>query len=336
MTSTAAPQFGVLAQVEIVPPFTDGVEVNPDLTPGVPQTRVDWSVRKGVGGSQPATATVLMFNLAKTSRSRMAGDAKRIVDFSDEFDFLDGRLVEGQDLGGSVTVNAGTGFGTLRVSARYSGSSSTATIFEGTLPFARSRRVQGHTWVTTAQGSDGVIQSSSAIADRAWVGNVSATEVLDYLIGRVMVAERATPLPPELERYTFVGGYDATNYYATDILDQLTELTRTEWWWNDGAVYFSSLGQPLPGPAIVVSSRRDEQGARLLIDKPERTEDNNVICPMLLSPDIVPKKRLTIRSAELGGDYLVTSVEHRGQNRGSSSVSRTVATCSPVGVVGFL
>jgi hypothetical protein len=335
MTSTVAPQFGVVAQVEIVPPFTDGVLVNPDITPGVVQTRVDWSIRKGVGGSQPAEATVLMFNLGKSSRSKVAGETKRIVDFSDEFEFLDGRLVEGQDLGGSVTVNAGTGFGTLRISARYSGSSSTAQLFEGTLSFGRSRHVGGTTWVTTAQGSDGVIQESSAIADRAWVGNVSTAEVIDYLLGRVMLAEQATPLPPELEAYTFVGGYDATNFYATDILDQLTELTRTEWWWDDGAVYFSSRGKPLPGPAIIVSAG-GEAGTRLLIDKPERIEDNKVIAPMLLSPDVRPNSRIEIRSAELGGEYFVSTLEHRGQNRGSRSVSRTVATCTPIGVVGFL
>ena len=189
--------------------------------------------------------------------------------------------------------------------------------------------------VTAAQGSDGVIQQTSAIADKAWTGDVSSAEVLDYLISRVMVAELATPLPPEIAAYTFRGGLDATNYFATDILDQLTALTETEWWWDDGAVYLSSKGQPLPGDPITVSARR-EPDTRLMLDKPERTEDNQVIVPMLLSPDVRPKSAIRIRAAEFGGDYFVSSVEHRGQNRGSRSVCRTIATCTPVGVVGFL
>ena len=334
MTSTLAPQFGVVAQVEIVPPFSNGVLVNPDVTPGVVQTRVDWLVRKGIGGSQPAEATVVMYNLAPSSRSTIAGQTRRVVDFSDEFDFLDGRLVTGEELGGRTTVNAGTGFGTLRISARYSGSSSTAQLFEGTLAFARSRRVRG-TWVTTAQGSDGLIQNTAAIANKYWASDVSASEVVEYLVRRVMVAELATPLPNAIARYTFAGGYDASNVYATDILDQLTALTRTQWWWDDGAVFISDRGATLPDPTIVVSARR-EPGARILINKPERTENNQVLAPMLLSPDVRPGRQITIRSAELGGDYVVTSVEHRGQNRGSRSVCLTVATCTALGVVGFL
>jgi len=335
VTSTRSQQFGVVAQVEIVPPFTDGITVNPDVTPGVVQGRIDWRVRKGIGGSQPAEATVVMYNLAKSSRTTIAGETRRIIDFADEFDFLDGRLVTGADLGGQTSVSAGTGFGTLRISARYSGSSTTAKLFDGTLAFARSRRVSGHTWVTVGQGSDGVIQATSAIANKFWASDVAATEVLDYLIRRVMVAELATAIPPELARYTFRGGYDATNIYATDILDALTGLTRTQWWWDDGAVYLTSRGQPLAEPAIEVSASL-EPNARLLIDKPERTEDNQVVCPMLLSPDVRPNRLLRIRSGELGGDYFVTSVEHVGQNRGSTAVCRTIATCTPLGVVGFL
>ncbi|MGB2800426.1 MAG: hypothetical protein WBC82_11370 [Dehalococcoidia bacterium] len=335
MTSTRSQQFGVVAQVEIVPPFADGIRVNPDVTPGVPQTRVDWRIRKGIGGSQPAEATVVMYNLAQSSRSTAAGELRRIIDFSDEFAFLDGRLVTGADLGGEASVSAGTGFGRLKVSARYSGSSATARLFDGTLSFARSRRVGGNTWVTTAQGSDGIIQDTSAIADKFWGSDVSAPEVLDYLVRRVMVAELATEIPQALAKYTFAGGYDATNIYATDILDQLTKLTRTQWWWDDGAVYITDVGKPLPGPPIIVSSK-SEPGARLLIDKPERTEDNQVVCPMLLSPDVRPNTLIRIRSNDLGGDHVVNSVEHRGQNRGSRSVCRTIATCTPLGVVGFL
>jgi len=335
VTSTAAAQFGVVAQVEVVPPFSDGVVINPDLSPGVIQGRVNWSVLKGVGGSQPAQAVAVVYNRSPSTRSKLAGEVKRLVNFSDEFDFLDGRLVEGTDLGGTSSVSAGAGFGTLRISARYSGSSSTATLFEGTAISARSRLVGGTTWVTTITGGDGIIQDSSAIADRAWVGDVSSSEVLDYLIKRVLVAQLATPIPPELARYKFVGGYDATNIYATDILDQLTELTRTEWWWDDGAIYLGSRGAPLPGPPIVVSSVA-EPGTRRLIDRPERTEDNQVILPMLLAPDVRQRSLLRVRSGDLGGDYTVASVEHRGQNRGSTSVSRTTATCAPLGVVGFL
>lgn len=335
MTSTVSQQFGVVAQVEIIPPFEDGIRINPDVTPGVVQGRIDWHVRKAIGGSQPASASARMYNLSQSSRDLLGGQTRRIVDFADEFAFLDGRLVTGQDLGGQTSVMAGVGFGILRLSAKYSGSSTTARLFDGTLSYASSSLANGHTWVTDAQGTDGVIQNSAAIADKFWAGDVAATEVMDYLIRRVMVAELATPVPDEIARYTFRGGFDATNIYATDILDALTELTRTRWWWDDGAVYLTSAGQPLPGPTIRVSTRPGP-GSRLLVSKPQRTADNQVVLPLLLAPDVRPGSRLEVDSGELRGEYVAASVEHRGQNRGAGSAAKTWATCDPLGVVGFL
>ncbi len=77
MATAASPQFGTTIQVEIVPPFGPGVIVNPDLTPGVTQGRVDFAVTKGVGGSTPAVCSIRCYNLKKDSRDKAAGITKR-------------------------------------------------------------------------------------------------------------------------------------------------------------------------------------------------------------------------------------------------------------------
>ncbi len=332
MTTAASPQFGTTAQVTIVPPFGPGITVNPDLTPGVRQGRVDWEVSKGVGGQTPNTCTVRGYNLSKTSRDRAGGIVKRVIDFSDEFAFLDGRLVEGSDLGGSSTVSTANGFGSLTLRARYQGSSSTAALFEGTAVSVKSEH-RMHTWKTTIMGSDGVLQSSSAVADKVWTSTVPSAEVLDYLVRRVMVATLATPYPPSLAKYQFVGGYDASNFYASDILDQLTDLTRTEWWWDDGAIYFAELGQPTATPPIVVSSSGGV-GAIKLLHKPLPTEDGKTLIQCLLTPGLRPRSGVTVQAEALGGSYVASTVKHSGSTRGG--VSRTLATLTPLGVVPFL
>lgn len=328
----ASPQFGTTAQVTIVPPFGPGVIINPDLTPGVVQLRVDFRVTKGIGGSTPATCDVRIFNLGPLSRNRAAGIVKRVIDFSDEFAFLDGRLIVGADLGGTSTVSTVNGFGSLKLSARYQGSTSTAAIFDGTATQTTSKH-RLDTWTTTVNGGDGVLQSTSAIADKFWSSSVSATEVLDYLVRTVMVAELATPYPPTLAGYTFIGGYDATNFYASDILDQLTKLTKTAWWWDDGAVYFTTLGVPLPTPPIVLSPS-GAPGTTRLLSKPMRVEGNLVQVRSLLLPEMRPMSPVTVLAAELGGQYFASAIEHAGSNR--RGISTTTATLTPLGVVPFL
>ncbi len=332
MITAASPQFGTTAQVKIVPPFGPGIIINPDLTPGVRQGRIDWEVSKGVGGSTPNTCTVRAYNLSRTSRDRAGGIIRRVVDFSDEFAFLDGRLIEGSDLGGTSTVSTANGFGSLTLRARYQGSSSTAALFEGTATAVKSEH-RTHTWVTTITGSDGVLQSTAAISDKVWTSTVPAVEVLDYLVRRVMVATLATPYPPSLAGYQFVGGYDGSNFYASDILDQLTALTRTEWWWDDGAIYFAERGLPTAAPPIVVSSSGAPGTVRLL-HKPLPTEDGKLIVQCLLTPSLRPRSSVTVQAEALGGSYVAAEVKHSGSNRGG--VSRTVATLRPLGAVPFL
>ena len=330
---TSSPQFGTVAQVTIIPPFGPGVVINPDLTGVATQHRVDWQVSKGIGGSTPASCVIRVFNLGPEDRNRAAGITKRVIDFSNEFAFLDGRLIEGSDLGGTSTVSTANGFGTLKLRATYQGSSSAASLFEGTSTTVISEH-RRDTWVTTITGGDGVLQTSSAIADKFWGSTVPAVEVLDYLVRQVMVAELATPYPVALSAYSFVGGYDATNFYASDILDQLTTLTKTEWWWDDGAVYFSDLGAPLPAPPIVLSPS-GAPGTTRLLSKPRVLEGNLVEARALLLPDMRPKSPTTILAEELGGQYFASSIMHRGSNR-SASVSTTTATLTPLGVVPFL
>ena len=333
MTSTVSAQFGTVAQVEVIPPFGNGVIVNPDLTGLAQQLRVDYTVTKGVG--QPGVCQVRAYNLKEESRNRWAGITRRIIDFSDEFAFLDGRLVTGADLGGVSEVSTANGFGALRLSVRYSGTATTANLFEGTATRVQSQH-RRHTWITDIEGGDGVMQSSSAIADKFWRSTVSMPEVIDYLVKRVMATTLATTLPPALAGYKFQGGWDATNYYATDLLDQIVELpgVNSQWWWDDGAVYITEKNTPLPTAPIVVSPQGGN-GTYRMLSKPRAVEGGDVEVELLNTPQLRVGSPVTVLATKLGGTYFCRSFVHRGSNRGTR-VCKTIPRLGSIGVVGFL
>ena len=92
-----AQQFGRAVQVTIIPPFGDGVIVNPDVAPGAVQLRCSVRVVKGIGA--PASCEATVWNLGQQSRDRAAGVTRRVVDFSDEVGIIDGRIVFGDQFG---------------------------------------------------------------------------------------------------------------------------------------------------------------------------------------------------------------------------------------------
>jgi len=309
--------------VTITPPFGPGVIVNPDITPGVSQLRVEWDVSKGIGGSSGNTCSVRVYNLGASSRKIAAGIVRRAYEFDPDFAFLDGRLEPGADVGG----------GTLTLKARYQASSSTASLFEGTATAVKSEN-RRNTWTTTIVGTDGMLQTSSAIADKFWAGTVPAVNVLTYLVTRVMVAPLATPYPPEIAADVFVGGVDTTNIYASAWLDDYAAKRNFEWWIDDGAVFFSSPGAALPQPPIILTPN-GAPGSTRMLSKPRPVEGGKVEVPALMLPEMRPKSPVTVVAADLGGAYFASAVRHTGSNSGSSRVSRTIATLTPLGVAGL-
>jgi hypothetical protein len=337
----AASQFGTAIQVEIVPPEGDGVVINPRLD--APQLRCAVAVKKGIG--IPSVCTADVWSLAAKSRNRAAGITRRVIDFSSEFDFLDGRLVTGSDFGDGTAerVSRANGFGYLRVSAWYTGAGGPVTIFEGT-----STRVDPDPrppdQLTRITGGDGVIAQASAVTNRQWINATSASVVLEYVIRDVMRSDLsgAEPgdfgagLPPTLAAWSMPGGYDATMLYASDVLDAFARVdprNPTEWWWDDGTIYWANKGEPLPDPPLLLDTQ-PSSGSWRILRTPQAAEDNTVSVPLLLLPGLRVRRACTIASGEFAGDYVARSVEHRADNRGSGGAT-TIARLERRGVLPF-
>jgi hypothetical protein len=340
VTLTAS-QFGRAVQVEIIPPVGDGVLINPDVAPGATQLRVAVTVSKGIGA--PASCVVDIHNMSRASRDRAAGVTRRVVDFSDEVGTLDGRLVFGDQFGDgrAEVVTRSNGFGYIRVSAFYQGAGTTVALFRGTTQRVIPPQTGSPTKVTRIIAGDGVVQDAAAVTNRQWRQKVSAAFVLEYVIREVMgttlagaeVGNFAAGLPPAVRDLQLVAGYDATALYATDILSEFARVTRTQWWWDDGEIYWIPADQGLDRPPIILDTK-PASGSYQLLGTPQPAEDNQVRVPLLLLPELRPGSPVQIRSGSFAGDYYCRAVEHAVDNRGSA-VAKTFGVLARTGVLPF-
>ena len=330
-------QFGRRISVEIVPPEGPGVLINGDAS--APQLDVSVRVSKAMGGT-PATCTVDVTNLTQRTRERAAGITRRIIDFSDLVGTIDGRLVFGEELDGGQAerVTRANGFGYLRVAAYYRGTSSTPhTIFEGTCKSVTPVPNTQPSPVTRITGGDGVIQDAAAICDKQWTEATSAATVLEYVIRDVMgttlagsqPGNFAAGLPAPIAALKLPAGYNATAIYATDILDtfvkQLSAKTPTDWWWDDGDVYWLERGKALPGKPILLDVT-PSPGAFRLVDLPQAAEDGEVVATALMLPQMRPGRHARVVSGDFAGDYIVRAADHALTNgRGSALTTGRLA-----------
>lgn len=335
-----ASQFGQAVQVTVIPPFGKGATINPDVAPGAVQLRCAVSVSKGIGA--PSVATVDVWNLAQQTRDRIAGVTRRVVDFSSEVATLDGRVVFGDQFGDgkAETVTRANGFGFIRVGAFYQGAGTTVSLFEGsTTTVAPDPRRPGI--VTRITASDGVFQDAAAVTNRQWRDKVSGATVLEYVIREVMgttlsgsqPGDFGAGLPTELRNFQLVAGYDATALYATDILDEFARVSLTEWWWDDGVIFWKARGRGLDRAPLILDTK-PATGSYQILGTPQPAEDNQVRVPLLLLPECRPGVPVRIQSGAFSGDYYTRAVEHAIDNRGGSA-AKTFATLARTGVLPF-
>jgi hypothetical protein len=335
-----AQQFGRAVQVTIIPPIGEGVVINPDTSPGAPQLRVSVRVSKGIGS--PASCEVQVWNMSQADRDRAAGITRRIIDFSDQVGSIAGRVVFGDQFGDGKAeqVTTANGYGFIRVKAFYQGAGAPVTIFEGTTTRVLTPPARPDI-ITQITAGDGVIQDAAAITDRQWRSSVSTPTVLEYVIREVMGTELdgAEPgnfgagLPPALREQVLPAGYDATQLFATDILDEFARVTNTEWWWDDGVVFWKAAGVGLDRPPLLLNTTPEKSTFQIL-DTPQQGEDNQIRLPLLLLPQLRPGWPVRIVGGDFRGDYYARAVEHVADNRGQSA-AKTFATLARTDVLPF-
>lgn len=316
-------QFDRACSLEVIPPTGVGILVNPDFSvvagiPIRPQLRVAFTVKKSIT-AEPNSASIKVWNLSKQSRDRAAGVVRRTVDFSKEFAFIDGRLIEGAAVGGTTElVTTAAGLAYVKLSAGYNRAPS--VIFEGSSSALNSRR-QRVDWFTEIEAGDGELGMQKGQANRVFAGPAQLVDVLNYLketmglkVGGTTLSIANQTLPPGILNSTFFSGFAAVGR-ARDIFDALISTANAQWFVNDGELWIVERDTGvLPGPPVRLSPAPDPSAARLL-SKPRRLESDGVEVLALLNPSIRPGHAVTLVSGELSGQYRCESLEHRGDNR---------------------
>lgn len=325
-------QLGRATQVEVVPggvPAIPGIFVNrlQPIIPGVPgpkQLRIKFKVEKSIT-SAPQKCTVKIFNLGRISRERIAGTVTKTIDFSSDFLFVDGRLIEGKDLGGTTQyVTTANGVAYVKLSSGYGGAPS--TIFEGSSSTLRSVHV-GRNWVTTIEAGDGAFQIQKGIANKSFEVGTPMLLVVDYLV-KTMGLFPGFPLTPAtvplaMSASVFTNGFCATGK-ASDVLNALMLAIGVTWFVDDGDAYFIDKLGSLPAVPVRVSALPDPTAA-LMLSKPRRLEGDGVEIEMFLNPAVRIGREILIVSKALAGQYRVESLVHQGDNRAANVKNTTTA-----------
>lgn len=286
-----------------------GILVNPVALPagggfGPPQLRVMFEVERSID-TEPNSARVTVVNLGEQSRNNAAGVVRRRVDFSNEFAFIDGRLIEGAALGGGVVelVETSAGFGYMRLEAGYDGVAS--TIFEGGTTRLESRH-EGTEWLTEVTAGDGETSLTTAVANKSFPDGTPALAIVAYLVRTMGLtpAGLATP-PPELAAAVSSGAVCIGR--ARDCLDALLTGLRVTWWVDSGEFWAVGESGVLPVPPLPVV---------LALERPRTLEGGVVEVRLPLTPAARPGIPAALALPTLQGAYRVNRVTHRGDNRG--------------------
>lgn len=322
---TVAPfHFDRTARVTVTAASGLGVLVNPVAVPsggvGPPQLRVAFDAERSIS-KDPNPATVEIYNLSRYSRERMAGVVRRKVDFSKEFAFIDGMLIEGAALGGGVAeiVETAAGFGYLRLEAGYDGVA--AVIFEGGTNRVEHRK-DGPTWISSVECGDGELSIQKAIANQTFAAGTPVMAIVAYLVRTMGLigGNLATP-PPVLAAATTTGA--ACIGRARDCLDELLRGFGVDWFIDSGLFWLLPPSGLLPLPPVPIT---------VIYDEPRKLEDGTVEVRTPLDNRLRPGAPAALASLSLQGTYRINRVRYRGDNRGGRYDSTIeLQDLSPIG-----
>lgn len=272
--------------------------------------RVDFRVTK-TSTLEASTAEIGITGLSQRTRDRISGITRRVVDFSNEFVFQNGRMITGADLGGSAElVNRNLGFPHVRLEAGWDGAS--FQVFEGGVINVRTRRF-GTDRITRIECGDGVAGQQRGHANRVFSPGTPLFPVVDYL-RRTMGAGRGNLTPARLsavagDRVNFSEAFVCTGL-SRDLFGMLFRLLEVDAFIDDGELYMVRRGETLPGDPVKLAI-----GSGLL-ESPIRLEDDRVAVVARFHPGLRPGAAVVLASREVKGSYRVERVQHEGSSRG--------------------
>lgn len=298
----AAPfHFDRTARVTIVPATGPGIFVNPPTSVGTP-LRVMFDVDRSIS-KDPNKAVVQILNLARSSRERAVGLVRRRVDFSREFAFIDGRLIEGAALGGSTElVETANGFAYLKIEAGYDGVA--GVIFEGGTHRLSNER-QGQQWVTTAEAGDGDLGLTQSIANKTFAEGTPVLSIVAYLVRIMGLTPSGLASPPPALAAATSEGVSCLGR-ARDCLTELLRGFRLDWFVDSGEFWILDESGVLPLPPVPWV---------IVYGRPKKLESNAVEVAGPLDGRVRPGGTVALASEEFAGVYKVSRVRHTGDNR---------------------
>lgn len=199
----------------------------------------------------------------------------------------------------------------VQLLAGYEGSES--QIYAGELRVASSTR-QGPDWVTKVESGDGERRVREARINKSFA-RLTFTQMLDELSASLGVgAGNAAELAAKgefqgairsLTKGTLLRGQSA------DILDRLARSAGYEWSVQDGQLQFLEVGKALQRTAV---SLTPDTG---LLGSPEIGENGVLTARSYLQPNIIPGRKVHVRSQQIDGFFRVLKLLHRGDTRGT-------------------
>jgi hypothetical protein len=323
-------QFDRAVRLTIVPPEGGTIVVNPKppagYGPTAPQVHVRFAVSKSTG-SEPNRGSVELFNLGPVNRRRISSTIRRTATALESATELalakiDARLAEPDPT--QVTVRARQSY--CRLEAGYG--TGLSQLIEGQGAQIRSRR-RGPTWSTTIEIGDSELQLTQAQCNKGFELNTPASVVVAYIATTLGLRLMKTSKVAELGDFGLSNGYAVVGRARDALTDMLSifvddNAAPPDWWVDDGELWITGRGEPLPGPPLVMAPTA-VPGALQLLDSPEPLDEGGVATRTLLHPGIRPGFTAQIvGSSEAAGTYRIESVSHSGDNRGGAFESRAI------------
>jgi hypothetical protein len=331
-------QFDRFVSVRIVPANGPGVLINP-YPPGAPlpipnALRVTASISKSISGD-PQQCSVTAYNLGPIERDRVAGVSRQVYTLGEIIPTTGvtraqaNRVLAASGALDPVIISSRDGFATVQIDAGYPGAM--ATVFSGICETA-TNEYDGIDWTSTLRTTDSSVAISRAVTDGTPV--VAGTTGAAYVA--ILAAQMGLSVGPltasNLVGYTFSRTYVPGLNRCRNELNELLGALECEWWIEDGTLYVTNFGEPLPLAPITVVGAPDAIGLRLL-DRPRQTENGGVEIRTLLAPTMQLGRAVNLITADVAGAFRVDSVTHTIDNRGGSF--ETIARLTTLNPLGF-
>ena len=192
-----------------------------------------------------------------------------------------------------------------------------------------SHKISGPEIVTTLEYYDGGSELYDSKIKVEFNKDTEVSKIINSVLGEV---KWDVSLPLSRVRFTdkqLTIGYSNMGK-VKDILDDLTSMIDVLWFFQDGAVVFKKVDEPLDTNIVFISKdsgmigipqKTNKQGIQVRANSRRKgltKEAPGYIVKTLLNPDIIINNKVSVKSDVLGidGEYQVDEIEHRGDNYG--------------------